>query len=429
MIKNIVKIRKEGDKHILFNQRGMVLELNENEYGLFKKYSQKRKFPVKYHDFFNKLCWYEMTTFDNYTPEKVPIDYSQKLLHHNSKYPVFKAPIVAHLGITAACNMHCKYCSIRKPYNELKELDTNEWKIIIKKLSDFGVFQIGFTGGEPTLRDDLAELARYVTKMNCTFNLTTNCWKLDEGLVKELKEAGMRQCQVSLDCHIPEINDSLRTSGSFSRVIKAIKLLQKHGIITGVDCVLTKHNLKYIPQFVRWLGRKNVLFLTIIKIKQGDLTREKFLDLLPGYDEYSSIIEVLCNRINENPCVTLDCGSVSNLECVLKEDEMAKVPIAGCPAGHTLLSISPNGDIYPCVALGSEKFGAGNALKDDIKKIWRENKSLQELREIKSRIKGSCRTCKRLYHCRGGCRGIANSLCKKEWESDPTCLFSGEKNG
>lgn len=427
MIRKIVKIEKEGSNHILFNQRGMVLELNANEYEILQKYANGREFPKAHKEFFNKMCCYEMTEFDGYFPKKVPVDYSQKLLGHNSENPVFKSPIVAHLGITSMCNMKCKYCSVRKPYHKMKELTTTQWKFIIKKLSDMGVFQIGFTGGEPTLRKDLPELANYVNSLNCTFNLTTNCWNLDENLIIKLKEAGMRQCQVSLDCHIDKVNDHMRKEGSLRKVIASMEMLKRNGIIVGVDCVVTKNNIEYIPEFIEWLGQRNIPYITLIKIKQGDLSIDAFTELLPGYVEYSFLIEKLCNRKNENPCVTLDCGSVSNLEYTLKNEEIKKVPVAGCPAGHTLLSISPNGDIFPCVALGSEKFFVGNALEDDISEIWNKNSTLRELREIKSRVRGKCKECKRLDHCRGGCRGIAYSICNNRWESDNTCLY-GETN-
>lgn len=421
MLSNIVRIEREGRSYLLFNKRGMVLELNKREYEIFKSYAYQEKFPSKHKTFFNKLCSYEMTDFGGYDAKSVPVEYSQKLLYHNSSKPVFKSPIVAHLGLTAACNMKCRYCSVRKPYHKVKELSTLEWKNVIDKLAGLGVFQIGFTGGEPTLRKDIVDLAKYVTKNKCTFNLTTNGWNLDEDLVLALKEAGMRQCQVSLDCHVASVNDRLRGKGAFEHAYSAIKLLKKHDIIVGIDCVVSNNNLGYVSDFVGWLSKEQIPYLTLIKIKQGDLSLENFKQLYPDYFKYSKIIEQLCNRKNALPCVTLDCGSVSNLQYTLKDDELKKVPIAGCPAGHTLLSIAPNGNIYPCAALGSHEFNVGNALKDDLQKIWKNSTILCELRQVKSEIKGQCKNCSRLDHCRAGCRGIAYSLYDDVWESDKTC--------
>ena len=423
MILDIIKIEKDGDRYVLFNKRGMVLELTQEEYHIFRAHANKKQFPRAHREFFNRLCCYEMTSFEGYIPRKVPTEYSQALLIHDSEEPAFRSPIVAHLGVTSACNMRCKYCSIRQPYAKAKELSTTEWKRIIDKLAHLGVFQIGLTGGEPTLRKDLIELAEYITSRRCAFNLTTNGWALDRDLIVRLKQAGMRQCQVSLDCHLPTINDRLRGDGACLRAIRAVRLLRDEGIAVGIDCVVSKNNLSHLEEFVAWLNAERIPYLTLIKIKQGDLPLADFKSMLPEYHSYCTLIEKLCNRTNEMPCVTLDCGSVSNLERVLRPQEAKAVPIAGCPVGHTLLSISPDGSVFPCVAMGAHRYCLGNAKDTDLRSMWNENILLRSLRKMKSKIEGQCKECERLDHCRGGCRGIAESLCGGLWKSDETCGY------
>lgn len=421
MMKDIVKVEREGNAYVLFNTRGMVLELTEEEYALFRKHGNQKRFPAEHADFFNTLTSYGMTSFEEYTPAKAPLRYSRKLLTHQGETPVFKAPLIAHLGLTSQCNMRCAYCSVRQPYNALKELSTAQWKSVITKLCSLGVFQIGLTGGEPTLRKDIVELARHITAQKATFNLTTNCWALTEELIHELKDAGMRQCQLSLDCHLPEVNDALRQKGSCERVKSAMRLLKRQGITVGIDCVVSNNNIAHIPGLVRWLASEEIPYLTLIKLKQGDLPLERFRELLPGYGEYSRLIESLCNRRNENPCVTVDCGSVSNLHYTLKEHELDRMPVAGCPVGHTLLSIAPNADVFPCVALSAPEFRLGNALTDDLAEMWQTNGMLRQLRQVKRRVEGKCGSCPRLDYCRGGCRGIVYALSQRLWQSDNTC--------
>ncbi len=426
---NLLKVGQENGNYLLFNKRGMVLELTADEYQLFQRHADDTHFPAEGQEFFNRLCFYGMLEFTGYQPTKVPLPYSMKLRDHDSAEPLFQAPIVAHLGITRKCNLSCSYCSVRPYYQEAEELSTENWKTIIGKLADWGVFQIGFTGGEPTLRKDLPELGRYVTGLNCAFNLTTNGWHLREGLVAELKDAGMRQGQVSLDCHLAEIHDQLRGKNSHGRAVQAIKLLQQHDIVVGIDCVVSRVNLPHLPAFVDWLTQEQVPYLTLIKIKPGDLSLDAFQELLPTYEQYSQFLEELCERDNVNPCVTVDCGSVSNLQYTLREDELSKVPVAGCPAGHTLLSISPDGEIYPCVALASKEFRLGNALDDDLPELWSRNETLRALREVKNRVQGQCQHCDRLDYCRGGCRGVAYALTQNLWQSDDTCRKGGEQHG
>ena len=57
------------------------------------------------------------------------------------------------------CNLQCRHCyAAGQPEAEGKELNTEQWKKIIDRLKIAGVPQVTFTGGEPTLRRDLAEL-------------------------------------------------------------------------------------------------------------------------------------------------------------------------------------------------------------------------------------------------------------------------------
>jgi radical SAM protein with 4Fe4S-binding SPASM domain len=164
-------------------------------------------------------------------------------------------------------------------------------------------------------------------------------------------------------------------------------------------------------------------YVTLIKLKKGSLDEKTFEELVPSYEEYGQIIEKLCYRKNEKPNVTIDCASISNLQHTLKDEEMKTIPTAGCPIGHNLICIAPNGDIYPCAALMEEQFKLGNILTDDFKKMWKENQILRNFRNIKNKVEGRCKTCKRLDFCRGGCRGIAQSLNKSLYASDGSCEF------
>ena len=64
-------------------------------------------------------------------------------------------------------------------------------------------------------------------------------------------------------------------------------------------------------------------------------------------------------------------------------------------------------------------------LTDDLAKLWQENETLQKLRGIKQHITGKCQNCAKLDVCRGGCRGIADSLSGKQYASDQNCKIEG----
>ena len=95
---------------------------------------------------------------------------------------------------------------------------TGDWKKIIKTLWDNGVPHVDFTGGEPTLRDDLLELIEYAEDLGMITGLLTNGVRLaDEKFVARLKEAGLDYVQITLESQLEEIHNRMVESGSICK--------------------------------------------------------------------------------------------------------------------------------------------------------------------------------------------------------------------
>ncbi len=424
MYKELRNIEKREDGIYLLNKLGHVakipLELEEN----LNKYAVLKTISDDTPEFILELADIGLLEYENYTPNEDKLYFDDSILKSKDDKPVYKGPIIAHLAITNMCNMNCDYCSVRNMHGKIKTgLSTEEYKKIIDKLVDIGTFQIGLTGGEPTTRKDLVELVKYVASKNVACNLTTNGYVVPEKLIIELKNAGLTQVQISLDSYKKEVHEKYRTKGSFDRAIETAKLFKKHGFIVGVDTVVTNNNIDDIEDFMIFLEKNNFDGLTIIKLKQGYLDLETFKKEVPEYNKYAELIDKIC-RWKGKLEVTIDCSSVNNLCKTLTEKEQSKIHSAGCPAGHTLISIAPNGDIYPCAALTNENYKIGNMLTDNIKELWQTNKTLRKLRGIKNHIEGKCKNCKKIDVCRGGCRGIADSLNGKQYSSDINCKYT-----
>ncbi len=421
MFKELRNIEKRDDGIYILNKLGHVamitLDLEEDLY----KYAELEELPEDAPEFIYDLANIGLLEYTNYTPNEDKLYFDDAILKSTDDKPVYRGPVIAHLAITHACNMNCKYCSVKDMHSKIKNgLSTEEYKKIIDKLVDIGAFQIGLTGGEPTTRKDLVELTRYIASKNVACNLTTNGYNVSEKLIIDLKEAGLTQVQISLDSYKKEIHEKYRTEGSFDRAMETAKLFKKHGFIVGVDTVVTNDNLNDLEKFMNFLEENEFDGLTIIKLKQGHLDLETFKKQVPDYDKYAEVIDKVCRR-NGNLEVTIDCSSVANLCKTLTLEEQNKIHSAGCPAGHSLISIAPNGDMFPCAALTNENYKIGNILKDDLEKVWNESQLLKNLRGIKNKIEGKCKTCPKLDVCRGGCRGISDSLSGKKYQSDANC--------
>lgn len=424
MFKELRNIEKRDDGIYILNKLGHVamitLDLEEELY----KYAELEELPDDAPEFIYDLANIGLLEYTNYVPNEDKLYFDDAILKSMDDKPVYGGPVIAHLAITHACNMNCKYCSVKDMHSRIKNgLPTEDYKKMIDKLVDIGAFQIGLTGGEPTTRPDLVELTKYIASKNVACNLTTNGYNVPEKLIIDLREAGLTQVQISLDSYKKEVHEKYRTEGSFDRAIETAKLFKKHGFIVGVDTVVTNDNLNDLEAFMDFLEENDFDGLTIIKLKQGHLDLETFKKQVPDYDKYAEVIDKVCRR-NGKLEVTIDCSSVSNLCKTLTLEEQNKIHSAGCPAGHSLISIAPNGDMFPCAALTNDNYKIGNLLTDDLEKVWNESELLKGLRGVKNRVEGKCKTCPKLDVCRGGCRGIADSLSGKKFYSDANCKIN-----
>jgi len=153
------------------------------------------------------------------------------------------APLRMDLALTFRCQNNCVHCYAGGPH-ETSELETKQWKQVIEKLEQIGVFIATFTGGEPTLRSDLPELLMHAQKKGIVTGLITNGRRLkDKEYVKTLEKAGLDFVQATLESHKPAIHDKItRVKGSWKETVAGIKNTTETQIYTTTNTTLNKHN-------------------------------------------------------------------------------------------------------------------------------------------------------------------------------------------
>ena len=158
-------------------------------------------------------------------------DETEQLLGREIPFERLDEPCeIAHLEISNRCNMACSYCYI--PGRDGQELSTGQWKAIIDDLAAYGVFQVTFGGGEPTLREDLKELALYVRKQGLNLCMTTNGLKVPEIAPDTL-------------CLFNQVNVSYH--GSNEVLWRALRHLDNHQVQRGVNFLVTEECLPQLP--------------------------------------------------------------------------------------------------------------------------------------------------------------------------------------
>jgi MoaA/NifB/PqqE/SkfB family radical SAM enzyme/TusA-related sulfurtransferase len=248
------------------------------------------------------------------------------------------APISCHISVTQKCNLSCWHCSNwhREP---TPDLSLEVLEDTIHRLQDMGNCLIGFTGGEPTLRDDLEDIVKCVGPKSSTL-LFTNGVGIDEDRAKDLKKAGLFSVSVSLDHHTAAVHDQRRgAEGSFDTAVSAVKSCLDAGLYTLVGTVPTKEMIQAgeVPAFYDFcagLGAHEVRVLA--PIPTGRIVGQRECRWC-GTEEEQQMYDyhVKLNQIKDYPRISV----YSFLE---KED------LLGCTSGTFHIFIESDGTVTPC---------------------------------------------------------------------------------
>lgn len=180
--------------------------------------------------------------------------------------------------ITSRCNLHCIYCYAgagdkvetneevidfeTKKEGTIRhtELSVEELRKILDEAADIGCRKIQFTGGEPTLRDDLTELLEYAKARGFEYiEVFTNGTLLTEPLVRFLAERGIRVA-MSIYSYRAETHDAITgVPGSFERTLNSLKLLLAYGVSVRCAIVAMKQNEDDLEGTSYFLSKLGVL--------------------------------------------------------------------------------------------------------------------------------------------------------------------------
>lgn len=295
--------------------------------------------------------------------------------------------IHCNLQLTYRCNFTCRICDFWKTeHPAAEELTLADIRVIGAKLNRLGTLIISLAGGEPLIRDDLAEICRILFRANHFPVLITNGWFVDEARARELGKAGLQEISVSVDYADPAKHDAQRGQpGSWDRAVRALELLQRNRVDrrnrVHMISVLMDDNLEEIEPLIKLARELGVTYmLSLYSWNRGSKPRR-----LP-HEQVSAHLLDLKRRYPEFVTLT---SYVEKLD-----QAIADGGIGNCQTGRLLLNIDHRGRVARC----TETLDApvGNILTDEI----------GELRDRLYRVQreSSC------AQCWTSCRGFAECL-------------------
>jgi len=327
-------------------------------------------------------------------------------------------PKMAGWEITRRCNLSCPHCYTAASRGRAPELDAPECLRVVDELCALGAEMIGWTGGEPLLRDDLEEIAATARQRGeIRSSVTTNGLLLDERRARSLLDAGISSLQISLDGSTAERNRRMRGASheEFDRILDAVRIAKRTGFRLHLAMVLGAENLDDAPAFLRLARREgvdSVRFCGFVPAGRGK--RREIIRRL-GFD--GDLV-----RLREFAETALAAGSPA----VLFDPAFGPLPpdyrFHECMAGIQTLYIASTGDVYPCTSLLNPRFVVGNLRDRSLRDLWEDPKMIAAAGLPRENIAPGCSECPEFPGCHGACRGITFAHTGDLHASFPVCL-------
>jgi len=321
--------------------------------------------------------------------------------------------------ITNSCNLHCPHCYNPEARQTEAELTSLECRRVLDAAAELGVKMIGWTGGEPLLRADLAELIEYaMTEHQINSGITTNGVLLDHERAVEFKKVGVAMIQISLDGTSPARSRRIRGTSDeeFLKVINAIRVCKELEIETHIAMLLGAENLDDGLEMVKLAKREGVAGIRFCGFtpegrSKSDAIRRRF--------QFGEDLSRLHDFIEQ-------VSSDDSLQTVF-DPGFGPVPpdywFHECVAGVATCYIKANGDVYPCTAMLYDRFVVGNVKRRSLVELWHDPAMTVMQSFPHDQIEGVCSVCDNADNCHGACRCLSYAHTGSLNESFPVCLY------
>ena len=313
------------------------------------------------------------------------------------------APYRLDLALTYRCNNDCAHCynvehpslTAARSFDGAGELTTANWKRMLDKAWDLGIPHIIFTGGEPTLRDDLPELVAHAEKNGQITGLNTNARRLsDPGYVEKLVTAGLDHIQITVESNDAGVHDLMTGArGAFSQTIKGLKNALASPLYVMTNTTMLRTNADTIPATLDFLadtGVSTVGLNALIHSGRGSVVGTGLAE-----SELAPLLKIARQKTEKRGqrliwyTPTQYCGF----------DPLAlDLGVKGCTAALYNMCVEPDGGVLPCQSYYQQ---LGNLLQDDWDSIWNHDLAIR-LRERQA-LPEKCSGCALLAECGGGC--------------------------
>ncbi|GAB4483764.1 MAG: radical SAM protein [Thermodesulfovibrionales bacterium] len=335
--------------------------------------------------------------------------------------------------ITRRCNLRCVHCrsSSEMEAKGHPDFSTEEAFRVIDDIVSYSSPVMVLSGGEPLVRKDVFEIAKYGNAKGLRMCLATNGTLVNEDICGKIRDAGIRIVSLSLDGASADVHDDFRNQkGAFDGTVNAARLFKKHGIEFIINSSFTKRNQEEIPKVYRLakeLGATAWYMFMIVPTGRGEeimkelISKEEYDRILDWHYDMEKEEDLLLVRPTCAPHyyrVALQRAKGEGAAVKRRTLKFSTGGSKGCLAGQLICLIDVDGNVLPCSYF---PLPAGNIREKSFKEIWENSKLFLDLRDFK-KYKGRCGSCEFVNVC-GGCRARAYAVTGDYLDEEPFCSY------
>jgi radical SAM protein with 4Fe4S-binding SPASM domain len=304
------------------------------------------------------------------------------------------APYRMDLALTYRCQNDCPHCYNDRP-QDFPELSTAQWKEVIDRCWEQGIPHLTFTGGEPTLRDDLVELVQYAEDIGMVTGLQTNGRKLrDRAYLDQLLMAGLDHIQITLESFDPAIHDQMvGVEGAWAETVEGVKTVIDADVYMMTNTTMTTENVGGIEETIEFAASMGVPTFGCNSLIYSGSAMAVGNGLAEG--ELEPVLERVKEATHEHHMRLI--WYTPTQYCEFDPIGM-ELGVKGCTAARYNMCVESNGDVIPCQ---SYYVSLGNILTDPWSSIWEHELALY----LRNRdfMMEKCHDCPDQVLCGGGC--------------------------
>jgi pyrroloquinoline quinone biosynthesis protein E len=324
-------------------------------------------------------------------------------------------PLWLLLELTYKCPLHCVFCY--NPTNfahTTNELQTQDWLRVLREARALGAVQLGLSGGEPLLRDDLEVIVEEAHRLGFYINLVTSGVGLNETRIAALKKAGLDHIQLSFQDSTREMNDFLSSTKTFELKLRVAALIKQHGYPMVLNVVLHRMNIDHVAEILDMAERMEAEYVELANTQYYGWAWHNRDALLPSREQVERAERVTTE-------FRARVGNKMRVFFVVPDyfENRPKPCMNGL--GSIFLTITPDGTALPCHAarmLPGLTFP--NVRDAGVEWIWRDSQGFNHFRGD-DWMKEPCRSCSEKTKDFGGCRCQAFLLTGDAANADPVC--------